>query len=81
MGINGKIGERLQINANYDTEASFDFQNIFKLDYTPTEDDIIQSIEIGNVNKCWIVFGGGVLVMDGPWDGRARLLRISKAQW
>ena len=50
VGINGKIGERLQINANYDTEASFDFQNIFKLDYTPTEDDIIQSIEIGNVN-------------------------------
>jgi len=46
----GKIGERLQVTANYDTEATFDFQNIVKLDYTPTEDDIIQSIEVGNVN-------------------------------
>ena len=46
----GKIGERLQVTANYDTEATFDFQNIVKLDYTPTEDDILQKIEVGNVN-------------------------------
>ncbi|WP_405380419.1 cell surface protein SprA [Maribacter sp. LLG6340-A2] len=50
LSMLGKIGERLQVNANYDTEATFDFQNIVKLDYTPTEDDIIQSIEVGNVN-------------------------------
>ena len=41
LSMLGKIGERLQVNANYDTEATFDFQNIVKLDYTPTEDDII----------------------------------------
>lgn len=50
LSMLGKIGERLQVTANYDTEATFDFQNIVKLDYTPTEDDIIQKIEIGNVN-------------------------------
>ncbi|MGB5942407.1 MAG: cell surface protein SprA [Leeuwenhoekiella sp.] len=50
LSLLGKIGERLQINANYDTEASFNFQNQIKLEYTPTEDDIIQKIEIGNVN-------------------------------
>ncbi|WP_282142680.1 cell surface protein SprA [Cellulophaga baltica] len=50
LSMLGKIGERLQVNANYDTEATFDFQNIVKLDYTPTEDDIIQKIEIGNVS-------------------------------
>lgn len=50
LSMLGKIGERLQVNFNYDTEATFDFQNIVKLDYTPTEDDIIQSIEVGNVN-------------------------------
>ncbi|WP_396632214.1 cell surface protein SprA [Maribacter sp. R86514] len=50
LSMLGQIGERLQVNANYDTEATFDFQNIVKLDYTPTEDDIIQSIEVGNVN-------------------------------
>ncbi len=50
LSMLGKIGERLQVTANYDTEATFDFQNLVKLDYTPTEDDIIQKIEIGNVN-------------------------------
>ncbi|MGB6154263.1 MAG: cell surface protein SprA [Pricia sp.] len=50
LSMLGKIGERLQVNFNYDTEATFDFQNIVKLDYTPTEDDILQSIEVGNVN-------------------------------
>jgi cell surface protein SprA len=50
LSMLGKIGERLQVTANYDTEATFDFQNLVKLDYTPTEDDIIRSIEVGNVN-------------------------------
>ncbi|NNE02736.1 MAG: cell surface protein SprA, partial [Eudoraea sp.] len=50
LSMLGKVGERLQVTANYDTEATFDFQNLVKLDYTPTEDDIIQKIEIGNVN-------------------------------
>lgn len=50
LSLLGKIGERLQVNANYDTESTFDFQNQIKLEYTPTEDDIIQKIEVGNVN-------------------------------
>jgi len=50
LSLLGKVGERLQVNANYDTQSTFDFQNIIKLDYTPTEDDIIKKIEIGNVN-------------------------------
>ncbi|MEO0507903.1 MAG: cell surface protein SprA [Bacteroidota bacterium] len=50
LSLLGKVGERLQITANYDTEATFDFQNLVKLEYTPTEDDILRKIEIGNVN-------------------------------
>ncbi len=50
LSLLGKIGERLQITANYDTQSTFDFQNQIKLEYTPTEDDIIQKIEIGNVS-------------------------------
>ncbi|MGB5691922.1 MAG: cell surface protein SprA [Flavobacteriaceae bacterium] len=50
LSLLGQIGERLQINANYDTEATFDFQNLIKLDYTPTDDDILRKIEVGNVN-------------------------------
>ncbi len=50
MSLMGKVGTRLGVNFNYDTQSTFDFQNLMKLEYTPTEDDIIQKIEVGNVN-------------------------------
>jgi cell surface protein SprA len=50
LSLLGKIGERLQITANYDTQSTFDFQNQIKLEYTPTEDDIIRKIEVGNIS-------------------------------
>ena len=50
MSLQGKVGTRLAVNANYDTESTFAFQNLIKLEYTPTEDDIIQKIEVGNVS-------------------------------
>ena len=50
MSLNGKVGTRLSVNANYDTESTFAFQNLIKLEYAPTEDDIIQKIEVGNVS-------------------------------
>ncbi len=50
MSLTGKVGTRLNVNANYDTESTFAFQNLIKLEYTPTEDDIVQKIEVGNVS-------------------------------
>ncbi|NRT14001.1 cell surface protein SprA [Flavobacterium sp. 28A] len=50
MSLTGKVGTRLNVNANYDTQSTFAFQNLIKLEYTPTEDDIIQKIEVGNVS-------------------------------
>ena len=50
MSLMGKVGTRLSVNANYDTESTFAFQNLIKLEYAPTEDDIIQKIEVGNVS-------------------------------
>jgi cell surface protein SprA len=50
LSLLGKIGKKLQITANYDTQSTFDFQNQIKLEYTPTEDDIIRKIEVGNVS-------------------------------
>lgn len=50
LSLLGKVGERLQVNANYDTQSTFDFQNLIKLEYAPTEDDILQKIEVGNVS-------------------------------
>ena len=50
VGLNGMVGTRLKVTGNYDTQSTFNFQNLIKLEYTPTEDDIIQKIEVGNVN-------------------------------
>jgi cell surface protein SprA len=43
MSLMGKVGTRLNVNANYDTHF-FAFQNLIKLEYT-TEDDIIQKLK------------------------------------
>lgn len=50
MSLQGKVGTKLAVTANYDTESTFAFQNLIKLEYTPTEDDIIRKIEVGNVS-------------------------------
>ena len=50
INVLGRIGEKLQLQANYDTEATFEFENEMKLEYTGDEDDIIKKIELGNVN-------------------------------
>ncbi len=50
MSLMGKVGTRLNVNVNYDTQSTFAFQNLIKLEYTPTDDDIIQKIEVGNVS-------------------------------
>ena len=50
INVIGRIGEKLQLQANYDTEATFEFENEMKLEYAGDEDDIIKNIELGNVN-------------------------------
>jgi len=50
MSLMGKVGTRLDVNANYDTQSTFAFQNLFKLAYSPSEDDIVQKVEVGNVS-------------------------------
>ncbi len=50
MNVIGKIGEKLKLNTNYNTQATFDFENQIKLEYTGDEDEIIQKIEAGNVS-------------------------------
>ncbi len=50
VNVNGKVGDKLSFTMNYNTEASFSFdQQNLKLQYKGHEDDIIQSIEAGNV--------------------------------
>jgi len=48
--LNAQVGKRLKVNAAFDTQSTFNFQNQVKLEYTPTEDDILRKIEVGNVS-------------------------------
>ncbi len=52
--IAAKVGKRLKVSANYDTQSTFDFQNIVKLEFDPSigydDDGIIRKIEVGNVS-------------------------------
>lgn len=61
MNVVGKIGEKLKLTANWDTKATFDFQNNLKLEYTGFEEDIIQKIEAGTVS-----FPLNSTLMQGP---------------
>jgi len=50
MSVTGSIGDKLQLTTNYNTEATFDFENKMKLEYSGDEDEIIKKIEAGNVS-------------------------------
>jgi cell surface protein SprA len=51
LNVNGKVGDKINFGLNYNTEASFSFdQSKIKLAYEGKEDDIIKSLEAGNVS-------------------------------
>jgi cell surface protein SprA len=50
MNVAGSIGDKFALDISYNTEATFDFENQTKLEYTGKEDEIIKKIEAGNVN-------------------------------
>lgn len=51
LSVNGKVGDKVNMNLNYNTDATFDFdsQNL-KLKYDGKEDEIIKLVEAGNVS-------------------------------
>ncbi len=50
MNVTGNIGDKMKLDVNYNTEATFDFENKTKLEYSGKEDEIIKKIEAGNVS-------------------------------
>jgi cell surface protein SprA len=49
MNVIANIGDKMKLTTNYNTEATFDFENKMKIEYTGYEDDIIKKIEAGNI--------------------------------
>ena len=50
INVIANIGDKLKLPINYNTLANFDFENQLKLDYKGMDDEIIKSIEAGNVS-------------------------------
>lgn len=50
MNVRGSIGNYINMGINYNTGATFEFENQTKLNWQGKEDDIIQGIELGNVS-------------------------------
>ena len=50
INLNGTIGDKLTLGADWNTERQFQYENQLKIKYTGYEDEIIQSIEAGNVS-------------------------------
>ncbi len=51
LSVTGKVGDKVNLNFNYNTESTFDFDaQSLKLRYEGKEDEIIKLIEAGNVS-------------------------------
>jgi len=61
--VTGRIGEKVTVNVDQDSERAFDFENNIKLNYTGFDDDILKKIEAGNISLSlpgtrFVTFGG-----------------------
>lgn len=50
FNISGNIGDLINLDWGYNTEATNDFENLLKLNYEGKEDDIVKKVEAGNVS-------------------------------
>ena len=88
LNVAGSIGEKLKLSTNYNTQATFDFDNQLKLEYDSdafSEDDIIKKIEAGNVSlplRSNLIQGAQSLFglkLETQW-GKLRLTGIASQQ-
>jgi hypothetical protein len=60
VNVNGTIGEKLNILADWNTQRTFEYENQLKIKYTGYDDEIVQSVEAGNVSlQTPSLIGGG----------------------
>ena len=50
FNIEGRIGDRINVLVDYNSENDFQFENNVKINYTGNEDDIIQRVDAGNIS-------------------------------
>ncbi|MBT4068130.1 MAG: cell surface protein SprA [Candidatus Marinimicrobia bacterium] len=50
ISVEGKIGDRVSVNVDHDSERDFDWENNIRISYKGEEDDIVQTVDAGNVS-------------------------------
>ncbi|MBI3006502.1 MAG: cell surface protein SprA [Ignavibacteriales bacterium] len=50
VNVKGEIGDKLKIDADWNTQRTFEYENQLKVRYTGYEDEIVKSVEAGNVS-------------------------------
>lgn len=50
INVDGTVGDKLAIGANWDTQNQFDYENQLHIKYTGYDDEIVKSVEAGNVS-------------------------------
>jgi cell surface protein SprA len=60
FSVTGKIGDKLSLATSYDTKASFNFENTFRVQYKAYPEEALQDVKFGNVN-----FSPGVALIQG----------------
>ncbi len=50
IGMTAKVGDKMRFNFNFNSQATFDFENQTKLQWTGQPDQIIRSIDAGQVS-------------------------------
>ena len=50
LNITGKIGDKIELGTQYNTQSLFDFENQMNIGFQGEEDDILKNIEAGNIS-------------------------------
>ena len=50
LNIQGKIGDRITVKMDQDSERQFEWENNIRIEYQGLEDDIFQKVEAGNIS-------------------------------
>ncbi|MFL2511122.1 MAG: cell surface protein SprA [Candidatus Neomarinimicrobiota bacterium] len=48
--VQGKVGDRITVSLDQNSERDFDWENTIRIDYRGDEDDILQKLELGNIS-------------------------------
>lgn len=48
--VNGMIGDKLSVNADWNTQRQFEYENQLKIQYKGYSDEIVQQVDAGNVS-------------------------------